>query len=126
MGLDWGDFDLGVPPRCPTSLPVLPDVHLTKQNQADSGTAKTNSTQSSLEPDVPPCTSFLLKETNGPFEMIRSSHHQSGCDCEPSIHSMPKKEKMSKYVDGLCIQTIIVLLNQMPNYFDYVQCTEQQ
>ena len=35
------DFDLSVPPSCPTAQPLLPNSHQPRQNWADSGTLKT-------------------------------------------------------------------------------------
>ena len=46
------DFDLGIPPYCPDALPILPDFHLRKQIQADSGTAESKSSKLSLKPTV--------------------------------------------------------------------------
>ena len=45
--LGWVDFDLGVPPDCPTDQPILPYFHLPKQVWADSGMSnyKVNPTQ---------------------------------------------------------------------------------
>ena len=40
MDLGWVDFDLGVPPSCPSAQPLLPNSHQPKQNWADSGTLK--------------------------------------------------------------------------------------
>ena len=38
--LGWLYFDLGVPPSCPTDQPILPNFHLSNQNQAASGMSK--------------------------------------------------------------------------------------
>ena len=32
VDLGWVDFDLGVPPSCPTAQPLLPNSHQPKQN----------------------------------------------------------------------------------------------
>ena len=40
MDLGWVDFDLGVPPSCPTVRPLLPNFPQPKQNQTDCGTLK--------------------------------------------------------------------------------------
>ena len=46
---------LTVPQTCPAAISILPDSHLPQQSLADSGTAKTKSTQPSPRADAPPC-----------------------------------------------------------------------
>ena len=40
IDLVWVDFDLGAPPSCPASQPLLPNSHQPRQNWADSATLK--------------------------------------------------------------------------------------
>ena len=50
------DFDLGVPPRCPATLPVLPDFHLS-DSQCKS---QKKSTQPSNKPGLSPAGSICV------------------------------------------------------------------
>ena len=49
------DFDLGVPPSCPSAQPLLPNSHQPRQNWADSGTLKIQVTQPSPRYNESPC-----------------------------------------------------------------------
>ena len=54
VDLGWVDIDLGVPPSCPASQPLLPNSQEPKQTLADSGSLKiqVNPTQSTSRWDT--------------------------------------------------------------------------
>ena len=73
VDLGWVDFELSVPPSCPSAQPLLPNSHQAIQNWADSGTLKIQVSLTSPRPDESPYAEFSFPSF---IEVVRLSFRE--------------------------------------------------